>query len=228
LKLNALILRVLELAFDVIFSDNSLLKKEPKKDSISLPTTTLVGQQQQQENSPPGRPDPEKVKAAREARARQTEQDIKDLKARYEETDLIDRAIKAITLTRKTARLSRSTLRKILLEWSQHPVEAVYAGLEVWLNGHAQAKKGERYLLAIIKSKAQEQQDLGLQQAASPAQAPSAPKESREIREIRYRLRHKQIVWSTQRQAFFPYDCYGKPDWGARPIQLPKGMEPPV
>lgn len=78
---------------------------------------------------------------------------IAALKSRYQNQDLLNRAIDAIASTRKSNRIADSVVLKHLEKWSAYPADQVETGIRTYLEkNYAADGKGEAYLLGIIRN----------------------------------------------------------------------------
>ncbi|OPY81700.1 MAG: hypothetical protein A4E70_01066 [Syntrophus sp. PtaU1.Bin005] len=79
--------------------------------------------------------------------------EISAMRKRYSDHEIIDQALEAISLTRKTRRIADSVKLSILKSWNQYPWESVVAGIRVYLEKrYADQGKDEKYLLGIIRN----------------------------------------------------------------------------
>ena len=83
--------------------------------------------------------------------------DLLNLKKRYPNPDLIDRAFQAIASTRKSGKVSDSVLYAQLQKWGRYPIQQVEAGIRIYLEkDYAGHGKREAYLLGIIRNQKSE------------------------------------------------------------------------
>ncbi len=79
--------------------------------------------------------------------------EISALEERYSNQEIINQAFQAISSTRKSNRIADSVKLSILQSWNKYPVESVMTGTRAYLEkGYAEQKKGEKYLLGIIRN----------------------------------------------------------------------------
>ena len=99
--------------------------------------------------------------------------DFSNLRQRYTDQDLINRAFSAIASTRKLGKVADSVLSVQLTKWARYPVAQVEAGIRTYLKKryHEQGKR-EEYLLGIIRGK------NGNRTPIPHQPAPSAPQRS--------------------------------------------------
>jgi hypothetical protein len=101
---------------------------------------------------------------------------INSLKARYSDQDLIDRAFRAISSTRKIGKVADSVLLAQLQKWDRYPVEQVEAGIRVYIEkGYAGQGKREAYLFGIIRNQPHQPAGHRESHVATPAAAGPMP-----------------------------------------------------
>ena len=77
---------------------------------------------------------------------------ISELERRYPDQEIINQTFQAISSTRKSNRIADTVKLSILKAWERHPVQAVMAGVKIYLEkGYSDQGKGEAYLLGIIR-----------------------------------------------------------------------------
>jgi hypothetical protein len=94
---------------------------------------------------------------------------ILSLKKRYSDQRLIDQALKAISSTRKSGKVSASILVNQLQKWSRYPAAQVEAGIRIYLEKDYPGQgKGENYLLGIIRNQSPSKTIKSIEGTTSP------------------------------------------------------------